>query len=121
MQSIPAVGKETSLHMAVLYRSPQFTSAAQMAALLGLIPKEKQSGKFKGKVMLSKRGNSKMRALLYMPAVVAKRYNPDIQAHYEVCWLVAKQKCKQLGQVCADWYTFVLVYSNIKPFIKPKL
>ncbi|WP_430472135.1 transposase [Wielerella bovis] len=28
------------------------------------MPKERQSGKFKGKVMLSKHGNSKMRALL---------------------------------------------------------
>ena len=69
--------------MTVLYRSKSFTQASQMAAFLGLIPKMRESGKHKGKVMLSKKGNSKIRALLYMPAVVAKRYNPDIKAHCE--------------------------------------
>ena len=97
LQSIPAVGKETSLYMAVLYRSRQFTSAAQMAAFLGLIPKERQSGKYKGKVMLSKRGSSKIRALLYMPAIIAKRYNPDIQAHYERLLARGKTKMQAIG------------------------
>lgn len=97
LQSIPAVGKETSLHMAVSYRSRQFTSAAQMAAFLGLIPKERQSGKYKGKVMLSKRGSSKIRALLYMPAIIAKRYNPDIQAHYERLLARGKTKMQAIG------------------------
>ncbi|MDO4433112.1 MAG: hypothetical protein Q4B82_00830 [Alysiella sp.] len=40
------------------------------------------------KVMLSKRGNSKMWALLYMP----KKYNSDIQVYYE--WLLARGKTK---------------------------
>ena len=80
LQSIPAVGK-----------------AAQMAVFWGLIPKEKQSGQFKGKVMLSKRGNSRMRALLYMPAIVAKRYNPDIQAHYERLLARGKTKMQAIG------------------------
>lgn len=97
LQSIPAVGKATALHMAVLYRSRQFTGAAQMAVFWGLIPKEKQSGQFKGKVMLSKRGNSRMRALLYMPAIVAKRYNPDIQAHYERLLARGKTKMQAIG------------------------
>lgn len=81
LQSIPGVGKETSVRMAVLYRSKQFTKASQMAAFLGLVPKRRESGKHKGKVMLSKRGNGHMRALLYFPAVSAYRYNPDIKAH----------------------------------------
>mgnify|MGYP003353433282 CR=1 FL=1 len=37
---------------------------------------------YKGKAMLSKRGNSTIRAKLYLAAVVAKRWNPDINAHY---------------------------------------
>ncbi|MDO4433118.1 MAG: hypothetical protein Q4B82_00860 [Alysiella sp.] len=43
-----------------------------------------------------------------MPAVVAKKYNPDIQVHYE-------------RLLASDWDSFASVYSNTKLFIKPKL
>lgn len=80
LKTIPGVGDVIAPRMAILYRSKSFQSASQMAAFLGLIPKERTSGKHKGKVRLSKQGNNKMRALLYLPAVVAKRCNPDIKA-----------------------------------------
>lgn len=80
LRTIPGVGEVIAPRMAVLYRSKSFQSASQMAAFLGLIPKERTSGKYKGKVRLSKQGNSKMRALLYFPAIAAKRHNPDIKA-----------------------------------------
>lgn len=97
LQTIPAVGQEISLRMTVLYRSKSFTQASQMAAFLGLIPKMRESGKHKGKVMLSKKGSSKIRALLYMPAVVAKRYNPDIKAHCERLLAGGKANMQAIG------------------------
>ena len=82
LRSIPGVGEVVSLRMTALYYSKDFTSASQMAAYLGLVPRKRESGKYKGKAMLSKRGNPVIRAKLYMAAVVAKTWNPDINAHY---------------------------------------
>lgn len=82
LRSIPGVGEVVSLRMTALYHSKDFTSASQMAAYLGLVPRKRESGKYKGKAMLSKRGNPVIRAKLYMAAVVAKTWNPDINAHY---------------------------------------
>ena len=97
LKTIPGVGTIVAPRMALLYRSRQFESAAQMAAFLGLIPKERTSGKYKGKVRLSKQGNSKFRALLYMPAVVAKRYNPDIKACCERLIARGKSPMQAIG------------------------
>ncbi|MGX3022337.1 IS110 family transposase, partial [Ursidibacter sp. B-7004-1] len=83
LETIPGVGEAVSLRMMSLYHSHKFHSASQMAAFLGLVPRLRESGTFKGKTMLSKRGNAKIRALLYLPAVVAKVHNPDIKRCYE--------------------------------------
>lgn len=116
LRSIPRVGEVVSLRMTALYHSKSFTSASQMAAYLGLVPKQRESGQHKGKAMLSKRGNPVIRAKLYLAAVVAKTWNPDINAHYrrlkagnktemqtigvamrrlvQICFGVLKHQCK---------------------------
>jgi transposase len=63
------------------------------AAYLGLVPIERQSGtSVKGRPRLSKAGDSRARATLYLPALVAARCNPHIRALYER--LIANGKCK---------------------------
>ncbi|WP_370686926.1 transposase [Neisseria sp. Dent CA1/247] len=59
--------------------------------------KERTSGKYRGKVRLSKQGNSRLRALLYMPAVVAKRFNPDIKACCERLLARGKSPMQTIG------------------------
>ena len=56
----------------------------EVAAFAGLIPCESQSGSsLSGKGRLSKPGNSQLRKALYMPTVVAKRYNPVLKEFCE--------------------------------------
>lgn len=93
LQSIPGIGKKSAPRIMSLLKSKTFDSAAQCAAFVGLIPITKQSGIMKGKSKLSKKGNSKIRAKLYMCALVATKYNPDIQAQYER--LQRNGKCKK--------------------------
>lgn len=58
-----------------------FNSAEQLAAYLGLVPVQRQSGSsVQGPSRLSKAGPARVLATLYMAAVVAKRYNPHIKA-----------------------------------------
>ncbi|SEP79244.1 transposase, partial [Basfia succiniciproducens] len=66
-------------------------------AFLGLIPRERTSGTMKGKIMLSKRGSPQIRALLFLPAIVAKSHNPDIKAHYERLLAKGKTKMQAVG------------------------
>lgn len=79
--TIPAVGPKTAARMLVLLRSRDFENARQAAAFLGLVPVERQSGRsVQGRPHLSKSGNPRLRAALYMAAVVATKLNPDVNA-----------------------------------------
>lgn len=78
LESIPGVGPVISRLMLSVIHSRQFERAEQVAAYLGLIPRIMESGVFKGRSRLSKRGPGSVRAKLYMPAVVATRRNPHI-------------------------------------------
>ncbi|NIM42802.1 MAG: transposase, partial [Hydrogenophaga sp.] len=46
---------------------------------------------------LSKAGDARMRAALYLPAVVAIRHNPDVRALYERLVASGKAKMSALG------------------------
>ena len=70
----------------------------QCAAYLGLAPVQHESGSsIKGRAKLSKAANPIIRAKLYMAAVVAIRYNPDIKAQYERLTSKDKSKMSALG------------------------
>ena len=60
-----------------------FHSIRQLGSYAGLDVKEQQSGLFKGKSSISKKGNAYIRQCLYMPAVSATQYNMPIKALYE--------------------------------------
>lgn len=57
-------------------------SNGEIAALTGLAPFNRDSGKFKGKRFIGG-GRPEVRRALYMPTLVATRHNPDIKAFYE--------------------------------------
>jgi len=91
--SIPAVGQQVGSNLLSVIHSHRFDSAEQLAAYLGLVPVERQSGtSLLGRARLSKAGPARVRAVLYMAAVVATRYNPHVKAVYER--LLAKGKAK---------------------------
>ena len=60
-----------------------FNNAKQVTKYAGLDIILKESGTFKGKRRISKRGNSYLRAALYMPSLSAVRYNEPIKGLYE--------------------------------------
>ena len=98
LESIPAVGNVIATRMLMVIGSRQFDDAHQCAAYLGLVPVQHESGSsIKGRARLSKAGNPLIRAKLYMAAVVAIRYNPDIKAQYERLTSKGKSKMSALG------------------------
>lgn len=54
----------------------------QVASLAGLAPVTRQSGRWTGKAFIQG-GRAALRQALYMPAVVACRFNPDLKAKYD--------------------------------------
>lgn len=60
-----------------------FSNAKQVAAFAGVSPKQCQSGTFKGKTVMCKLGESRLRKALYMPALVAKNHNPHLKPFCE--------------------------------------
>lgn len=79
LSSIPGVGETTSANLLSELSFDQFTSARQAAAFAGLTPSDRQSGtSVKGRPRLSKIGSNRLRKTLYMPAMTAMRYNPQL-------------------------------------------
>lgn len=73
LQSIPGVGDATTGMMLSAYGGElRFASAKQAAAFMGLDTRVRESGSsVRSRPCMSKRGDSRFRAKLYMPAVVA--------------------------------------------------
>ena len=98
LQSIPAVGDKVGGQMLAVMHSHQFATAEQLAAYLGLVPVERQSGSsLMGKARLSKAGPARVRAVLFMAAIVAKQYNPHVKALYDRLIAKGKSKMSALG------------------------
>lgn len=78
LDSIPGVGKATAIQLvAELGNIDWFEKARDLAAFAGITPRHRQSGSsLKSKAKISKVGSSRLRALLYMPAMVAMSCNP---------------------------------------------
>jgi transposase len=92
LQSVPAIGPVSADHLLCLLLSRGFRSARQAAAFCGLIPKIHESGTLRKPSHLTKTGDARLRAKLYMPAVVAIRHNPELAQIYDR--LLRSGKCK---------------------------
>jgi transposase len=60
-----------------------FDNIRQVVSYAGLDVEMKESGSFKGKTRISKKGNAHIRHALYMPALTAVTHNKNIKALYE--------------------------------------
>jgi transposase len=96
--SIPAVGPQVGHHLLAVMHNHRFQSAEQLAAYLGVVPIERQSGiSLVGRPRLSKAGPARVRAVLYMAAIVGTQYNPHIKALYQRLQERGKSKKSALG------------------------
>jgi len=81
LKSVPGVGPVLS--MTLLGALPELGSLTrkQIAALAGVAPFNRDSGKYRGK-RTTKGGRTRVRPPLYMATLVATRFNPVIKAYY---------------------------------------
>ncbi len=83
--SIPGIGPKTAQCLVVLTRGfTRFESAKELVSFVGLAPRVFESGSsVKGKGHICKLGSSRIRQLLYMASMQAKKYNPACQSFYD--------------------------------------
>ena len=81
LTSIPGVSQITAF--ALLIEMPELgpLEARQAASLAGLAPVARQSGRWTGRAFI-RGGRASVRQALYMPALVAARFNPELKAKY---------------------------------------
>ncbi|WP_338878794.1 IS110 family transposase [Achromobacter veterisilvae] len=98
LTSIPAIGPQASNAILSIMHSKRIESAEALAAYLGLVPVQRQSGtSLNGRAHLSKAGPARVRATFYMAAIVGIRRNPHIRALYERLLLAGKSRMAALG------------------------
>ncbi len=80
--SIPGLAELTAANLLAEFGDiASYESGRQLAAYAGLSPQERLSGSsVRGRTRLCKIGSARLRKSLYMPAVVARRYNRAVQA-----------------------------------------
>lgn len=90
----------------------EYRSARAVAAFAGLSPREHQSGSSRGRTYLAKTGNSRLRRMLYFPAMSAIRCNPILKAFYDR--LVAAGKPKVVALAAVMRKLLILAYGVLK-------
>ena len=80
--SIPGIATTTALAMLVEMPELGTLDGKQAASLAGLAPISRQSGKWQGKEHI-RGGRPLLRRAIYMPALVAVRFNPVFKAKYD--------------------------------------
>jgi len=96
LASVPGIGK--TIARTLLAELPELGSLTpkQAAALVGLAPYTRQSGKWRGKTFIGG-GRTAVRSALFMGALVAARYNPTLKAFRDR--LVASGKPKLVALI----------------------
>ena len=81
LRSIPGLGPVAAPLILTLLPEIGTLTRAQAASLAGLAPHVRQSGQWKGRSFIGG-GRKPLRDALYMPALVAMRFNPDLKRKY---------------------------------------
>jgi transposase len=91
LQSVPGVGRITSSTLLAMLPELGKLDRQQVAALVGVAPLNKDSGRKQGKRRVYG-GRADVRSVLYMAALSAKKHNPVIRNFYERLIHQGKQK-----------------------------
>ena len=91
LQTVPGVGRVTSATLLGMLPELGQLNRQEIAALVGVAPMNKDSGKKHGKRRVFG-GRADVRSVLYMAALAAKKFNPVIRKFYERLLKHGKEK-----------------------------
>ena len=110
VQTIPGVGFETALVLASETNGFRlFKNIRQIVSYAGLDIAFRESGNFRGKTKITKKGNSRIRHALYMPSLSAIQDNEPIKRlHERIC--ERNPEIRQKGVVAGMRKLLILVF-----------
>lgn len=82
IESMPGVGRITAFSLIAHMPELGIIGSKQITALLGVAPFDRQSGNYKGTATI-KGGRWHLRKILYMAAIAAARFNPNLKVFYD--------------------------------------
>lgn len=91
----------------------RFESPRQIQKLAGLSLRENGSGKHKGQTTISKRGRSKLRAVLFNAAIPLIAKNPEFRSLHEYYTTRANNPLKKKQSVIAISYKLIRIFYAI--------
>ena len=111
LRTVPGVGEQLSLTLLAYLPELGTLDRRQVAALVGVAPFNRDSGTLRGRRTVWG-GRARIRAVLYMGALAASRYNPIIRDFYQR--LVAAGKPKKLALTACMRKLLVILNSMLK-------
>ena len=111
LRTVPGVGEQISLTLLAYLPELGALDRRQIAALVGVAPFNRDSGTLRGKRAVWG-GRARVRATLYMGAMVASRHNPVIRHFYQK--LLAAGKPKRVALVACMRKLLVILNSMLK-------
>ena len=111
LRTVPGVGPQLSLTLLAHLPELGTLDRKQIAALVGVAPYNRDSGALRGKRAVWG-GRSRVRAVLYMGALVASRHNPAIRDFYQR--LLAAGKPKKVALVASMRKLLVTLNAMLK-------
>ena len=111
LRTVPGVGEQVSLTLLANLPELGTLTSRQIAALVGVAPYNRDSGTLRGKRAVWG-GRSRVRAVLYMGALVASRHNPVIRDFYQR--LLAAGKPKKVALVACMRKLLVVLNAMLK-------
>ena len=111
LRTAPGVGEQISLTLLANLPELGTLNRRQIAALVGVAPYNRDSGTLRGKRAVWG-GRSRVRAVLYMGALVASRHNPVIRDFYQR--LLAAGKPKKVALVACMRKLLIVLNAMLK-------
>ena len=111
LRTVPGVGEQLSITLLAYLPELGTLDRRQIAALVGVAPFNRDSGTLRGKRTVWG-GRARVRAALYMGALVASRFNPVIRDFYQR--LLAAGKPKKLALTACMRKLLVILNSMLK-------
>ena len=112
LRTVPGVGEQLSLTLLAHLPELGTLDRRQIAALVGVAPFNRESGTLRGKRTVWG-GRPRVRATLYMGAMVASRHNPVIRDYYQK--LLAAGKPNKVALVACMRKLLVILNAILKP------
>jgi len=117
IRAIPGCGRKTAIVLLALMPELGCLNRRQAAALAGYAPHPNDTGMSKGYRRI-RGGRPEIKAALFLAAMAASRYHPELSAHYQ--HLLAQGKAKLVALAAIARKLITIINAKIRDAFSPR-